>query len=84
MECLALNETSISHSHPTKAQGGGGIQIVESRCWKECYRAVPSRYDRGTILLNSQLLWLPTQDLQEIKPDHILSWTEEGLTRPHL
>lgn len=38
----------------------------------ECYEILSSKNDMAIELLNSQQLWLPVQDLQEIESSNVL------------
>ena len=54
----------------------GGERIT--RKGEEFYEMLSSGHDKAVTLMNLQKLWLPAEDLQEIKPVNIPEWVTVG------
>lgn len=62
-----------------------GIEIVRAEFREDLSETVPSAHDRNTTtFMNSQLLWLSTQDLHMIKSANFPTWRGGSYRHPLL
>lgn len=76
-----LDHRGKERLHPLHTQGSGtimeeGQKTVRAGRQEDRGQTMTAGHDRGTASINSQDLWLPAQDLQDIQPVIVLAWRQ--------